>query len=176
MASIGIRQSGDPILHAVCDSFRLPDEAEEAQAVINQLLTTATKAKELHPFSKGIGLAAPQIGLPRAVAIAWMPQLEPLILLNPRTVDESIERDEQLEGCLSFFDVRGLVTRPLTIRVESSSLDGTVRQIVLDQGTARLAAHEIDHLRGRLYVDRMSRDDDLVDVSRYDGSGSPWMY
>src|ERR1700730_6604093 len=170
MASIGIRQRGDHILNAECDLFGMPDEAEEAKVVTSQLLSTAIKAKELHTFSKGIGLAAPQIGIARAAAVVWMPEQEPLILLNPRIVNESIESDEQFEGCLSFFDVRGLVPRPLTIRVESSSLDGVVSQNVLVHSAARLAAHEIDHLHGRLYVDRMSRDQGLVDVSSYDGS------
>ena len=65
-------------------------------------------------------------------------------------------RDEQYEGCLSFFDYRGLVPRPLRIEVEHARYDGTRVITSFERAMARLVAHEIDHLEGRLYVDRMS--------------------
>jgi peptide deformylase len=93
MASIGIRQEGDPILRQTSRTFRLPEEAQEAESTIAKLIDTANRASRLHPFTKGIGLAAPQIGIPRAVAILWMPSHEPLVLLNPRVLIESNEND-----------------------------------------------------------------------------------
>ncbi|MFE5894876.1 peptide deformylase [Streptomyces sp. NPDC056462] len=63
----------------------------------------------------------------------------------------SEDADEQYEGCLSFFDVRGMVPHPLTITVETTALDGSTVTRVYERGLARLVAHEIDHLDGLLY-------------------------
>ncbi|MCA6091020.1 peptide deformylase [Streptomyces sp. SCA3-4] len=67
----------------------------------------------------------------------------------------SQEMDEQFEGCLSFFDVRGMVPRPLTNTVVTTEPDGTEVTTVYERGLARLVAHEIDHLDGLLYTARM---------------------
>jgi peptide deformylase len=123
-------------------------------------------------------LAAPQIGIDRAAAIVQPsdPDAEPLVLLNPRVVSESAETDEQYEGCLSFFDVRGLVPRPLRLEVEHTHLDGRQVITVLDTGLARLAGHEIDHLYGRLYTSRMRSGVRAISVEEYRGRGQPWTY
>jgi peptide deformylase len=98
------------------------------------------------------------------------------VLLNPRIVDESSETDDQYEGCLSFFDYRGLVTRPLRVDVEHARLDGTRLITSFEQAMARLVSHEIDHLDGRLYVDRMAPGTDLLPVEEYHQAGRPWSY
>ena len=100
----------------------------------------------------------------------------PIVLLNPRVVGESMERDEQYEGCLSFFDYRGLVRRPLRVDVEHARYDGTRVITSFERAMARLVAHEIDHLEGRLYVDRMSAESNLVPVAVYRQTGKPWDY
>ncbi|MEU8682086.1 peptide deformylase [Streptomyces sp. NPDC048611] len=79
-----------------------------------------------------------------------------MILLNPKITDRSDETDEQCEGCLGFFDVRGLVPRPLKITVETTALNGEPVTTVYERGLARLIHHEIDHLDGMLYIARMS--------------------
>jgi peptide deformylase len=104
------------------------------------------------------------------------PDVEPIVLLNPRVVDESGETDRRYEGCLSFFDYRGLVTRPLRIEVEHARYDGTRIITSFEQAVARLVSHEIDHLEGKLYVDRMAADATLVPVEEYDQTGQPWHY
>lgn len=70
----------------------------------------------------------------------------PSSLLNPEITDRSDELDEQYEGCLSFFDVRGLVPRPLKITVETTAPTGETVTTVYERGLARLIHHEIDHL------------------------------
>ena len=72
-----------------------------------------------------------------------------------RIVAQSADTDEDYEGCLSFYDVRGLVIRPLTLHLEHQNLDGQYTATVFPHGLARLVAHEIGHLRGLLYTDRM---------------------
>jgi peptide deformylase len=98
----------------------------------------------------------------------------PFALINPEIVGETAEQDEQFEGCLSFFDVRGVVPRSLRIDVRHSDLEGGLNVSTFNHGDARLVAHEIDHLNGILYKDRMRRDQALISVAEYSGSGSPW--
>jgi peptide deformylase len=101
------------------------------------------------------------------------PDAEPLFLLNPRIVRQDEDQDE---GRLSFFDVRGMVPRSRRIDVEHSDLDGERATTTYDHGMARLIAHEIDHLNGVLYLDRMRPGVEPIRVSQYRGTGAPWTY
>ena len=101
---------------------------------------------------------------------------ELLVLLNPRVVGSSSETDEQYEGCLSFFDVRGLVRRSLRLLVEHESYGGNRIITAFELGMARLVAHEIDHLDGKLYTNRMTPGTTLVPLEEYRGVGAPWRY
>jgi peptide deformylase len=178
MKAAGIVQDGDPVLLEQAEPFRLPDEAGEAESVIAELFSALQRAGEQHVFSKGMGVAAPQIGISRAVAVVIPPDpgAEPLVMLNPQVISESAETDEQYEGCLSFFDVRGLVPRPLHIEVACTKPDGQQYILLLDNAMARLAAHEIDHLNGLLYTSRMRDGVQPIPVSEYRGTGHTWAY
>ena len=178
MKAAGIIQDDDPVLYQQAAPFRLPHEAAEAEAVIAELFGALQRAGEQHVFSKGMGVAAPQIGISRAAAIVIPPDpgAEPVVLLNPQVISESAETDEQYEGCLSFFDVRGLVPRPLHIEVACTRPDGQQYVLALDNAMARLAAHEIDHLAGQLYVSRMRDGVRPIPVSEYRGIGHSWQY
>ena len=180
MKAAGIVQDGDPVLGEQAVPFRLPNEADEASSVVTQLFGALQRASEQHVFSKGMGMgmAAPQIGIPRAAAIVIPPDpgAEPVVLLNPRVISESAQADEQFEGCLSFFDVRGLVPRPLHIEVACTRPDGQQYVLSLDNAMARLAAHEIDHLNGILYTSRMREGTSPIPVAEYRGTGHTWTY
>lgn len=178
MRGIGIVQRGNDLLRQRARHFQLPREEQSAQDAVTSLLTTLRRLEALHDFSKGVGLAAPQIGLPAAAAVVRPPEhdAEPVVLLNPRVVGESEDTDQQYEGCLSFFDYRGLVVRPLWIEVEHARYDGTRMISSFERAMARLVSHEIDHLEGRLYVDRMAADAALVPTSEYHQTGQPWVY
>jgi peptide deformylase len=178
MRAAGIVQEGDPVLATAATPFHLPEEAEETRDVIDQLFAAMQRVREHHVFGKGMGLAAPQIGIPRAAAIVTPPDpdAEPLVLLNPKVITESAQTDEQYEGCLSFFDVRGLVPRPLHLEIEHTRLDGQPVLAVLDTGLARLASHEIDHLNGTLYTSRMREGVHPIPVEEYRGTGQNWRY
>ncbi|MFI5493532.1 peptide deformylase [Actinoplanes sp. NPDC051859] len=178
MRGLGIVQRGAELLRQRARHFQLPREEAEAQVAAAALRTTLDRLEAVHDFSKGVGLAAPQIGVPVAAAVVRPPDrdAEPIVLLNPRVVDESVETDEQYEGCLSFFDYRGLVARPLRVDVEHARPDGTRVITSFERAMARLVSHEIDHLEGRLYVDRMAVDALLVPVEEYGQTGRPWIY
>lgn len=176
MRSIGIIQAGDPILTTQARPFDLPDEAEDARRVIAELNSAAGRAADIHVFSKGMGVAAPQLGIDRAAAIVRPPSGEPITLLNPKVIEESADSDEQYEGCWSFFDVRGMVPRPLSLTVEHQDIDGQHRITIFENGVARLVAHEIDHLEGILYSTRMRPDAEPITVAEYRGTGQTWSY
>ncbi len=176
LRSMGILQRDDPILRRVAAPFILPLETEEAIEVRGRLLEYVDELRKLHPFSKGVGIAAPQIGVSRAMAVVSPPDAPPITLLNPAIVWFSDETDEQFEGCLSLFDLRCRVVRPLSIRVETTQLDGGTGVLTLDRGVARLTMHEIDHLAGTLYVDRVADDAAVVTMDEYHGSQWGWEY
>jgi peptide deformylase len=178
MKAAGIAQDGNPVLAATADPFSLPDEADEARRVTDELLAAMQRVREHHVFGKGMGLAASQIGINRAAAIVQPPgdDARPLVLLDPRVIEESADTDEQYEGCLSFFDVRGLVPRPLRLEVEHTTLEGMKVITVFTDGLARRVAHEIDHLHGHLYTDRMRDGVQPISVEEYKDVGKAWSY
>lgn len=176
MRSLGVVQEGEPILYEAARQFDFPTEAEDARRVVAQLVSTLERVGQVHRFSKGMGLAAPQIGIGRAATVVRGPDGTTLTLLNPRIIDQSAEDDEQYEGCLSFFDVRGRVPRPLVIEVEHQEIDGSVRITEFQHGLARLVAHEIDHVHGTLYRSRMRPGAEPIPVSQYKGTGQQWSY
>jgi peptide deformylase len=176
MRSAGIVQRGAGLLRARARRFDLPREAGAAAEAITRLSETLDRIQGLHRFAKGVGLCAPQIGIGRSVALVRPPGGNAIVLLNPRVIAESAERDEQYEGCLSFFDVRGLVPRPLQITVEHDLPTGERVVDTYQDAVARLVSHEADHLKGLLYVDRLASDDGLVAVDDYRDSGRPWRY
>jgi peptide deformylase len=176
MRSLDIAQEGDRVLTEIARRFDLPAEAEDARLVVAQLVSSLERVGQVHNFTKGMGLAAPQIGIGRAAAVIRTPEGETITLLNPQVSDESAETDEQYEGCLSFFDVRGKVPRPLAIEVEHQDVDGTTRITAFERGLARLVYHEIDHLFGVLYKGRMRAGVEPIPVARYKGTGQQWTY
>lgn len=95
-----------------------------------------------------MGIAAPLIGIGRAAAVAQPPADAPAtILLIPKIAARSEETDE---SCVSFFDGRGLVPRPLMITVETTALASETVTTVYERGLARLINHKIDHPDGAL--------------------------
>ncbi|WP_281180264.1 peptide deformylase [Actinomadura hibisca] len=178
MRAAGIVQQGDPILGRAAVPFDLPAETEQARRLVDELLAAMVRVREHHVFGKGMGLAAPQIGSPRAAAIVQPPgdDAEPVVLLNPNIIAESAEHDEQYEGCLSLFDVRGMVPSALRLEVEHTALDGTPTITVFTDAMARLVRHEVDHLAGHLYLDRMRPGVTPISVAEYRGAGHPWSY
>jgi peptide deformylase len=178
MSAVGIVQFGADILRQPARHLDLPRDEQTARAVVNRLLATLNRAEKVHFFGKGVGLAAPQLGLSWAIALVRPPYRDaaPLTLLNPKVVGESAEHDRKYEGCLSFFDSRGLVTRPLVLAVEHTQWDGARVTTSFEDAMARLVAHEIDHLEGLRYTERMTPGVELVPARECPDTGRPWRY
>ncbi|MEU6351595.1 peptide deformylase [Streptomyces sp. NPDC047072] len=181
MRGLGIVQYGAPILAEPTRTFHLPSERAQADTVVHHLFAVMERLARAHDFSgKGLGLAAPQIGINRAAAVVRAPHADPIVLLNPRIIEASQATDERYEGCLSLFDVRALVPRALQITVETAAPDGTTATTDYEHGTARLIAHEIDHLNGITLLNRMNPGVEPIPVEEYrtrpEATGQPWTY
>lgn len=178
MRDLAVVQEGDPVLAEPARPFDLPAERQAAEQVIERLFAAMERISQVHPFAKGMGIAAPQIGIGRTVAVVQPaePGAPAIVLLNPTIIDRSNETDDQYEGCLSFFDVRGVVPRPLRITVETTTLDGRLAATTYERGLARLIHHEIDHLDGLLYTARMRNGVAPIPVEQYRQSGHAWAY
>ncbi|MFI6310170.1 peptide deformylase [Nocardia fusca] len=178
MRELGIVQTGNTLLEQPARAFDLPTESHTANTVVDDLFAAMDRVARVHPFAKGMGIAAPQIGIDRCAAVVRPadPDAAAIVLLNPRIIAESDEFDEQYEGCLSFFDVRGLVPRPLHITVEATIVTGELATTDYHHGLARLVAHELDHLLGTLYVARMRPGVSPLPVEQYKLGGQNWSY
>jgi peptide deformylase len=149
---------GNPVLRKKAKPIPLRDIAtENFQRLVTQMFFTMRKVG-------GVGLAAPQIGKPIQLAVIEVKKtptrprivpLEPTVIINPRILSHSRELLNDWEGCLSFPNARGLVPRYRTIRVSYFDRFGDKQVKTLRGFQARVFQHEIDHLNGLIYVDKM---------------------
>jgi peptide deformylase len=148
MAIRNIRLIGDSILTK--NSKEITEMTPKLKTLIGDMLDTMYEAE-------GVGLAAPQIGiLKRLVVIDVSPEADsPFILINPEIIETSGEQTGE-EGCLSVPGKSGVVTRPNYAKVKA--LNENMEEIIVE-GTellARALCHEIDHLNGILYVEKVT--------------------
>lgn len=158
-----LRYYGDPVLRTAARSVRPPDP-DLARLAAEMIATMRA--------SEGVGLAAQQIGETRAICVVEVPAdydqdaagqrinpdlpPMPLVLLNPEIHTLSDKTDSREEGCLSFPDIRGKIDRALEIGVRYLDLDGQSHDVTVRGFAARVIQHEVDHLNGVLFIDRMS--------------------
>ena len=172
MRAAGILQRGDDLLRQPARQFDLPARGGDRPRTWSRRLRPALRPDRASCTRSARGSASPRRSSASPGRPPWSarPTGRPrsrVTLLNPRIVDATADDDEQYEGCLSFFDVRGLVRRPLRIDVEHARCDGSRVITTFERAMARLVAHEIDHLEGRLYVDRMAPGVPLVPIEEY---------
>jgi peptide deformylase len=109
--------------------------------------------------ARGVGLAAPQIGIPRRIAVVDVTFKEDpdaqLVLINPEIIHKE-GRHKQSEGCLSIPDFRENVSRALVVTIRAQDLTGKVFEKTGDDLLARAFQHETDHLNGKLYISHIS--------------------
>jgi peptide deformylase len=158
-----IVQVGEEVLRNAARPLS-PDEIvlPETQQLIEAMRDTMRDAP-------GVGLAAPQIGLPLQLAVIedlpeYSKDVPPErerqaipfhVLINPRIVERSEEQIEFFEGCLSLAGFSALVRRSVTVAVECLDEHANPQRIEARGWYARILQHEIDHLYGRLYIDQM---------------------
>ncbi len=132
--------------------------AAEVDAVDAELRGLADAMFDAMYEAEGVGLAANQVGVTKRLIVLdpRVDDIEPVALVNPRVVTEASERDRAEEGCLSMPGLREVVERPASVTVEALDLEGRPVQIEAVGLHARVLQHEIDHLDGVLFFDRVS--------------------
>lgn len=125
---------------------------------------------------RGVGLAAPQVHVPLRVAVIEIesnprypeaPARPLTVLINPAVISRSAEMEDDWEGCLSIPDLRGRLARAAKIEIEATDENGNVQKIAADGFFARAIQHEIDHLDGKVYLDRMTDFSGLAHLDEY---------
>ena len=146
-----VRLLGDPVLRT---------EAEDVEAYDDDLRALVRDMFETMYHEEGIGLAAPQVGISKRVIVLDLRREdhddEPIALVNPRLTWKSTETAKQTEGCLSIPGLEEIVERPAKVRVEARDPEGEPIELEADELLARALQHEIDHLDGILFLDRVS--------------------
>ena len=134
----------------------LTEKANEITEFDQSLKRLIEEMHEAMQRDHGIGLAAPQVGIPKRLFIIDIDD-EPLrVFINPHIVASSQETTELEEGCLSFPGLYFTVVRPLAVDIEAVDMHGKPFRISADGLLARVIQHEYDHLDGILFVDRVS--------------------
>ncbi len=121
---------------------------EDVRRLVADMFETMNEAK-------GVGLAAPQVGVNLRLAIIDIGD-DPLVLINPRIIKNS-GKETCDEGCLSFPGLTEKVERAKKVVAEATDLDGSVYEIEAEGLLARAIQHELDHLDGVLFIDRISK-------------------
>ena len=159
MAVRQIRFVGDPVLRK---------RAHEVKRFDADLATLVQDMAETMRHSNGVGLAAPQIGITARVIVVETPQDEDepgsgrlYAVINPRIARASKEMVDGLEGCLSIPGYVGEVTRHATVTVKGQGVQGRKVRFKAQGFVARVFQHEIDHLHGVLYIDKLTAPDRL---------------
>jgi peptide deformylase len=145
MAVLGIRKFGDPILR----SPALPVTEFD-----DRLAKLASDMRETMLAAPGVGLAAPQVGIPRRL-FTFDSGEEAGAYANPEIIWRSDDTQEGEEGCLSVPGIYFPVTRAMKVHVRAQALDGGRIEREAEGFLARIFQHEIDHLDGVLFVDRL---------------------
>jgi len=161
------------------DEKFLRTKCEEIIEIDKKVLREAEELLEALRTSErpGVGLAAPQIGIGKRMIViestGWKNDKDELVgiiklqtLLNPKVTKFSSEKEEKFEGCLSVPMYNGYVTRPKKIKVTAMDLSGKTVNINASGFLARVLQHEIDHLDGILFIDRIDEPSKLLDASQ----------
>ena len=141
-----IRQLGDPVLRAAALTITEFDEA---------LRDEADRMIAIMQDARGVGLAAPQLGSLRRLAVfVTGEESPPIALCNPEIVWRSEAEESDFEGCLSIGEISVEVPRSVAIRVRAQDVDGRPLELEPEGFAARVIQHELDHLDGVLILDR----------------------
>lgn len=158
MAILKVARLGNPVLRTPAPQVPVADIAKPGfQRIVDDMVAT------MHEYD-GVGLAAVQVHESLQVAVLEVAEnprypgkaAVPLsVLINPEIVPLDDETEDDWEGCLSIPDIRGLVPRYKRLRVTALDRDGNELDFVAEGFHARVIQHEVDHLRGHVYLDRM---------------------
>ena len=146
MALREIRVQGDPILEKMCRP--LEKMTPRMETLIQDMLETMEDAD-------GVGLAAPQVGILRRIAVINVDGENSYVFINPEIVEQEGEQTGD-EGCLSVPGKVGTVTRPEKVKVRALDIHMEPFELEAEGLLARACCHEFDHLNGTLYTSKVT--------------------
>lgn len=152
MAIRNIRLMGDPILEKTCKEVK--EMTPRTRELIDDMIDTMYDAN-------GVGLAAPQVGVLKRIVVIDVTGEDLIVLVNPRIMETSGEQTGG-EGCLSLPGKSGTVTRPNYVKVKAYDRDMQPIEVEGTELLARAICHEVDHLDGHMYVEKV--EGELTDV------------
>ncbi|MBE6547990.1 MAG: peptide deformylase [Ruminococcaceae bacterium] len=147
MAKLKIVKIGDETLRKVC---------RPVDKITPRITTLLDDMVETMRAANGVGLAAPQVGVLRRIVVIEVEPGEVYELINPKIIAFSGEQ-EDAEGCLSVPGKWGLVKRPMHVTVRAMNREGETVDYTGSELLARCFCHELDHLDGKLYIDKAER-------------------
>jgi len=158
MAILKVARLGHPVLRQVAAPVPVTEiRSAETQRLIEDMVETMREYN-------GAGLAAPQVHILKQITVIEVhgnprypdaPDIPLTVLVNPVVTALTEETEDGWEGCLSVPDMRGMVSRYTTVRLEAYDRDGTKMDVVAKEFFARVIQHEAEHLNGIVYLDRM---------------------
>ncbi|MGN1446117.1 MAG: peptide deformylase [Eubacteriales bacterium] len=143
MAKLHIRKLGDEALRKVC---------RPVDNITPRTLTLLDDMLETMRAANGCGLAAPQVGILRRIAVVEVEAGQVYELINPKIIAFSGEQEAE-EGCLSIPNQWGITHRPMNVTVRATDRHGNTVEYTANGLLARAFCHEIDHLDGKLFID-----------------------
>jgi len=171
MAIRKVARLGHPVLRTPARELSVEEiRSPEIKRLVADMIDT------MHEYG-GVGLAAPQVHEPLRIAVIEVEQLSPryrvdisqplLVIFNARVTPLADEKFGFWEGCLSVPGLRGFVERPRKVRVDYVDHEGKPQAIVAEDFLATVFQHELDHLDGVLYVDKIKSPDQFSFVEEY---------
>jgi peptide deformylase len=138
----------------------LRQKSKRVRSIDGSVRKLAGDMLETMHAASGVGLAAPQVGVPLRVIVIGMPEEEDFVLINPEIVRRSGER-LVTEGCLSIPGYFGEIQRAQRVTVKGKDLSGKEVRIKAEELLAQALEHEIDHINGVLYIDHLESNEKL---------------
>jgi len=165
MAVLPIAKVGNPILRQIAHPVDLATiGSRRFQQFLDDMFETMV-------HFEGIGLAAPQVAQSEQVVVMECEGSDGIpktVLINPKIVFYGPTQSEMWEGCLSIDNMRGKVVRPSMVRVQAYDRQGVLQDIEANGLYAVCIQHEMDHLLGKLFIDRMTDMSTLTQLEEFD--------
>jgi peptide deformylase len=165
---VPIMEIGNAVLRRKPRSVTFPLQKETRQIIENMFSTMQA--------SDGVGIAAPQINVSLQIIIIasrpnarypYAPIMKPVVMINPKIIRADEATNTGWEGCLSVPNIRGLVPCSNTVKVTYQNLMGTSRTRTFSDFPARIIQHEVSHLQGLLFTDRVQTPKDLYSQKEF---------
>ncbi|KYH29940.1 MULTISPECIES: peptide deformylase [Clostridium] len=149
MALRNIRLEGDEILRK---------KSKKVDDINSRILTLIEDMKETMYAADGVGLAAPQVGILKRIVVIDVGD-GPIVLINPEIIKKEGSQVD-FEGCLSIPGEQGKVERPFRVTARALNENGEEIEIVGEELLARAICHEVDHLDGVLFIDKVIKEEE----------------